>query len=101
MNIYAGNLSRDVSDADLREAFEKFGKVTSAVVIKDQFSGTSRGFGFVEMPEQKEAEAALKGLNETGLKGSNMTVNEARPRAERGGHGGGRGRPSGGGQRRY
>lgn len=98
MNIYVGNLSREVTDGDLREAFEAFGQVSSAMVIKDRFSGESRGFGFVEMPSRSEAQAAINGLNGTELKGRTLKVNEARPRSEgwRGGErrgGGGRRRP--------
>jgi RNA recognition motif-containing protein len=103
MNIYVGNLSRDVTDDDLRAAFEAFGKVTSATVIKDKFSGEPRGFGFVEMPVQAEAQAAMTGMNGKELKGKTVAVNEARPREERrsgGGRGGNRGRGGGGGGRR-
>jgi RNA recognition motif-containing protein len=105
MNIYAGNLSREVTEADLRQAFESFGEVTSVKIITDKFSGESRGFGFVEMATKAEAEAAISGLNGKDLKGRPLTVNEARPRAEgnrRGSGGGGRpggGRPGGGGGR--
>ena len=95
MNIYVGNLSRDVGNDDLRKAFETFGQVTSATVIKDKFSGESRGFGFVEMPSRDEAKSAIEGLNGTDLKGQSLTVNEARPRNETHGgrrdYGGGRG----------
>jgi RNA recognition motif-containing protein len=92
MNIYVGNLSRDVSESDLREAFQAFGEVASASVIKDKFSNESRGFGFVEMPNLAEARAVIAGLNGKSLKGRTVTVNEARPRTEnRGGaFGGGR-----------
>ena len=82
MNIYVGNLSHDVTDEDLRQEFETFGQVESATVIKDKFSGESRGFGFVEMPAKTEAESAIAGLNGKELKGRPLTVNEARPRAE-------------------
>ena len=88
VNIYVGNLSFEVTDEDLREAFEAFGQVESASVISDKFSGRSRGFGFVEMPTQSEAEAAISGLDGADLKGRNLKVNEARPRTER--RGGGR-----------
>jgi RNA recognition motif-containing protein len=107
MNIYAGNLSRDVSEADLREAFEAFGEVTSASIIKDKYTGDARGFGFVEMPNKAEGEKAISGLNGKELKGRTITVNEARPRTDRprtGGFGGGRSRSGGGGfggTRRY
>ena len=94
MNIYVGNLSFDSTDEDLRRAFEAFGKVTSASVIKDRDSGRSRGFGFVEMPEQEEAQKAIEGLNGKELQGRPLNVNEARPRTQNrrgGGRGGGRG----------
>jgi len=95
MNIYVGNLSRDVTEEDLRQTFESFGKVDSTTIIKDKFSGESRGFGFVEMPAKAEAEAAITGLNGKELKGRPLKVNEARPRPE-GRRGGGR---RGGGRR--
>ncbi|MGB8951569.1 MAG: RNA-binding protein [Candidatus Aminicenantales bacterium] len=108
MNIYVGNLSRDVSEADLKELFQAFGEVASASVIKDKFSGESRGFGFVEMPNKEEADKALSSLNGKEIKGRNITANEARPRTDRprsggfgGGGGGGRGRGGFGGGRRY
>lgn len=92
MNIYVGNLSRDVTEAELREAFEAFGEVTSCNIITDKFSGESRGFGFVEMPTQAEAQAAMDDLNGKEMKGRELNVNEARPRTERRrGSGGGRG----------
>ena len=96
MNIYVGNLSHEVTEEDLQQAFEAFGQVTSANVIKDKFSGDSRGFGFVEMPAKAEAESAINDLNGTELKGRALNVNEARPRPEgrRGGGGGGGGRRS-------
>lgn len=83
MNIYAGNLAYDVTDADLRNAFSAYGEVSSASVISDKFSNQSKGFGFVEMPNNSEAQAALKALNETALKGRNMRINEAKPREAR------------------
>ena len=89
MNIYVGNLSFDVTDDDLREAFAAFGQVDSASVVQDRFSGKSRGFGFVEMPTQTEAEAAISGLDGVDMKGRSLKVNEARPRTERRGGGGG------------
>jgi RNA recognition motif-containing protein len=89
MNIYVGNLPLEASETDLQGAFSAFGQVASATIIKDKFSGESRGFGFVEMPAKAEAEAAITGLNGTDLKGRTLTVNEARPRPE-GGRGGGR-----------
>ena len=102
MNIYVGNLSREISEEDLRQAFEAFGKVASVTVIKDKFSGESRGFGFVEMPAKAEAQSAITGLEGKELKGRTLKVNEARPRSEspRGGRGPGRDRGSGGGPER-
>lgn len=97
MNIYVGNLAFAITDDELRQAFEAFGKVDTATIIKDKYSGQSKGFGFVEMPSGDEARAAIEGLNGKDMKGRNLNVNEARPRAEkRGGGGGGRG-----GGRRY
>ena len=100
MNIFVGNLSRNVTDSELREAFVAFGEIASAQVIKEKFTGESRGFGFVEMPNKEEADKAIAGLNGKDLKGRTMTVNEARPRTDRprtGGGGGGRGGFGGGG----
>ena len=92
MNIYVGNLSHDVTEDDLRQAFEAFGQVNSVNIIKDRFTGESRGFGFVEMPTKTEAEAAITGLNEQDMKGRAINVNEAHPRPQgRGPGGGGRG----------
>lgn len=90
MNIYVGNLSYDVADEDLRQAFEGFGQITSAKVVKDRYTGKSRGFGFVEMPVEEEAKAAITGVNGKDLMGRALNVNEARPRSE-GGRGGDRG----------
>jgi len=95
MNIYVGNLSNDATEADLRQAFEAFGQVSSATVIKDRFSGESRGFGFVEMPSKDEAQAALSGLNGQDLKGRSLKISEARPKQDRGDRDGG-GRRGGG-----
>ena len=93
MKIFVGNLSRDVSDEDLLRAFESFGRVESATVVKDKFTGESRGFGFVEMASVSEARAAINGMNGKELKGRTLNVNEARPREERReGKGGPRGR---------
>jgi RNA recognition motif-containing protein len=89
MNIYSGNLSREVTEEDLRKEFEAFGQVESVNIIKDRFSGQSRGFGFIEMPHEAEARAAIEGLNGKELKGREISVNEARPRSE-GRRGGGR-----------
>lgn len=80
MNIYVGNLARSVTEEDLRQAFEAFGQVQSVNVIKDRFSGESRGFGFVDMPSRKEAQSAITGLNGKDLMGRIINVDEARPR---------------------
>lgn len=92
MNIYVGNLSQDVTEEDLLQAFGAFGKVTSAVVIKDIFTGKSKGFGFVEMPARAEAQSAMNGMNSKELKGKTIVVNEARRnvKGRKGGTGGGR-----------
>lgn len=87
MNIFVGNLSRQTAEADLRQAFEPHGQVTSAKVITDKFSGESKGFGFVEMPEKTEAEAAIANLNGKELQGRSITVNVSRPRTENRGGG--------------
>jgi len=111
VNIYVGNLSRELTEDELRKAFEAFGQVTSVNVIKDRYSGESRGFGFVEMSTKSEAQAAINGLNGTSLGERTLSVSEARPRAEGGrrpfgggggGYGGGGGGFGGRGkQRRY
>jgi len=91
MNIYVGNLLREATEDDLRQAFEAFGQVTSVKIITDRYTGDSRGFGFVEMPNNQEAKSALSGLDGKDLKGRTLKVNEARPRDNRqGGFGGGR-----------
>lgn len=100
MNIFVGNLSKEVTDDDLQSLFSEFGTVRSVKVIKDMFSGESKGFGFVEMPGQAEAQKAFSELNTRDLKGKKITVNEARPRSDNrrgGGGGGGRGGHRGGG----
>ncbi len=83
MNIYVGNLSFDVVESDLLRLFEAFGEVTSATVIKDKFKGRSRGFGFVEMPDDAQAQAAIDALNGKEMMNRPLTVNEARQRTER------------------
>jgi RNA recognition motif-containing protein len=90
MNIYVGNLAGDVAESDLQELFESFGQVESVNVLKDRFSGESRGFGFVDMPSRKDALSAIAELNEKNVKGQTIKVNEARPRNpdRRGGPGG-------------
>ncbi|MBN2314867.1 MAG: RNA-binding protein [Sedimentisphaerales bacterium] len=96
MNIYVGNLSRETTEDDLRQAFEAFGQVENVNIIKDRFSGESRGFGFVEMPSKDEAQTAIEEMNGKDLQGRALNVNEAKPRAPRGGGGGGSGGRSGG-----
>jgi RNA recognition motif-containing protein len=83
MNIYVGNLAYSVTQDDLREAFAAYGEISSVNLITDKFTGDSKGFGFVEMPNNSEADAAIKALNETALKGRNMRVNQAKPRGDR------------------
>ena len=102
MNIYVGNLSYSVTSDDLRKAFEAFGEVSTANVVSDKFTNQSKGFGFVEMSNKAEGDAAIKALDGADLKGRNVRVNEARPRTEgsssgpRRGPGGGSGAPGGG-----
>ena len=90
MNIYVGNLAYDATDITIREAFESFGQVSSARVIKDKYNGQSRGFAFVEMPTQSQAQTAIKSLNGKEIMGKQISVNEARPRSDQGRTGGGR-----------
>jgi RNA recognition motif-containing protein len=110
MNIYVGNLSPKATEENIRQAFEAFGQVSSVNIIKDKYSGQSRGFGFVEMPDKTEAQAAIQNLNGKDLLGQALNVNEARPRNDRGGRSGGPGGPrgrrggsysGGGGRNRY
>ncbi len=102
MKIYVGNLSYEVTEEDLRLAVEEFGQVESATIIKDKYSGQSKGFGFVEMASKTEGQSVIDGLNGKELKGRALKVNEARPRTESrgsrggGGYGGGRGGQGGG-----
>ncbi|MBD3404277.1 RNA-binding protein [candidate division GN15 bacterium] len=97
MNIYVGNLSYNSTEDDVRRAFEAFGTVTRVNLINDRMTGKPRGFGFVEMENDDEGRAALEGLHGTQLDGRTLTVNEARPRPDRGGGGGGGRRGGGGG----
>ena len=97
MKLFTGNLSRDVTEADLRALFEPFGTLGTVVIVRDKFSGASKGFGFVEMPVKAEAEAAIAALYRTQLKGQSLDVTEARPQAERKSSRGGRN----GGRRRF
>jgi RNA recognition motif-containing protein len=83
VNIYVGNLAYAVTEEDLRQAFEGYGQVERTSVISDRLTGRSRGFGFVEMVNDAEAQAAIAALNETPLKGRNLLVNEARPQTDR------------------
>jgi RNA recognition motif-containing protein len=104
MNIYVGNLSYEVTEQDLQNAFEGFGQIESVKIIKDNYSGRSKGFGFVEMSNNADAQSAIDGLNDKELKGRTLKVNTARPRNNnrggRGGFGGGRrGGRQGGGRR--
>ena len=94
MKIYVGNLSYEVTEEDIKQAFEPFGQVETVNIITDKFSGRSKGFGFVEMASKAEAQAAIEGMNGKDLKGRAVNVNEARPRTESqggGGYSGGRG----------
>lgn len=91
MNIYVGNLAYGVTQDELRDTFAAYGQVESANLITDKFTGDSKGFGFVEMPNNSEADAAIKGLNETALKGRPLRVNQAKPRSDRPARGGGGG----------
>ena len=101
MNIYVGNLSYGVSDDNLREVFEAFGAVSSAKVITDKYSGRSKGFGFVEMDNDAEAQAAIEQLDGAEIDGRPVKVNEARPKEDRPRGGGGNYRGGGGGRDRY
>jgi RNA recognition motif-containing protein len=92
MNIYVGNLAYSVTEEELQNAFAQFGEVSSAKVISDRVTGQSKGFGFVEMPDDAAAQSAIDALNETALNGRNMRVNQARPRENR---------PTGGGGQRW
>jgi len=89
--LYVGNIAYGISDNDLKESFEPYGEVVSAQIIMDRDSGRSKGFGFVEMSNEDEAQAAIDGLNGVDIQGRALTVNEARPRTDRaGGFGGNR-----------
>ena len=88
MNLYIGNLPYRVTEEQLRQAFEQYGAVSSCTIIKDKMTGQSKGFGFLDMPDSAEAEAAITGLNGRDLMGRRLNVNEARPRPEAGANGG-------------
>ncbi|MCF8262089.1 MAG: RNA-binding protein [Melioribacteraceae bacterium] len=98
MNIYIGNLSSNVTDEDLKDNFAEYGKVKSAKVIKDMFSGVSKGFGFVEMFSDTEGQKAIDELNAADLDGKKIVVNEARPKTDKGRGGRSSGGNSGGGR---
>jgi RNA recognition motif-containing protein len=89
MNIYCGNLNWQTTEADLQAAFEAYGEVSSVTIIKDKYTSQSRGFGFVEMPNDEEAQAAIDGLNGKELDGRTLRVDQARPRSESRNYGGG------------
>ncbi len=103
MNIHVGNLAREVTEEELRRTFEEFGQVEAARIVMDRYSGVSRGFGFIEMPDNGEAQAAIEGLNMKELSGRTLDISEAHPPRTGGRdkrpYGGGGGR-SGGGRRR-
>ena len=98
MNLYVGNMPYDATEDALQEAFGQFGEVAKVSIITDRFSGRPRGFGFVEMPNDTEAQAAVEGMNGKDFLGRELTVSEARPKASSGGGGGGG--DGGGGHRR-
>ena len=83
MNLYVGNMPFSMTEDDLRELFSQFGEVLSVSIVMDKFSGRSKGFGFVEMPDNSQADQAIKALNESRVKGRPLKVNQARPRGER------------------
>ncbi len=93
MNIYVGNIAREVTEEELRTAFAEFGEVSTATILKDKYTNEPRGFGFVEMPSKSEAIEAMKQMNGREIKGKKLIVNEARQREER--HGGGNKRHGG------
>src|SRR5437762_4473002 len=97
MRLYVGNLAYSVTSQSLEQLFSEFGQVKDATVVQDRDTGRSKGFGFVEMNDNGQAQAAITALNEKEIDGRRLTVNEARPREERGGGGGGGGRGYGGG----
>ena len=97
MKLYVGNLSFSMTDADLQTLFEQYGAVQSAQIIMDRDTGRSKGFGFIEMSNSQEAQAAITALNNQEISGRKLTVNEARPKEDRGGRSGGSGGGGGGG----
>ncbi len=105
MNIFVAKLNFDTREGDLKAAFEEYGEVESAKIITDKFSGKSKGYGFVEMPNDEEGDAAIAGLNDTDMDGRTIVVKKAEPRERRDNRGGGGGYGGGGGgggyNRRY
>jgi RNA recognition motif-containing protein len=97
MNIYVGNLPREATEEELRGVFEGFGRIDSVNIIKDRYTGDSRGFAFIEMPDNSEAKKAISEVDGTEMMGRSLIVNEARPRQDRGSRGGGGGGRRGGG----
>ncbi len=100
MNIYVGNLGFDVSESSLREAFEQFGQIAEVRLIMDKYTGKTKGFGFIEMPEKEDAQKAIAEMNEKEFEGRVIKVSEAKPKTDRGGGGRRGGRGGGGGGRR-
>ena len=100
MNIYVGNLAKDVTDEELQNAFAEFGHIKSVKIIRDMFSGESKGFGFIEMPGVAEAQKAIDSMNTKDLKGKKLVVNEAKPKTDSNRRSGGGGGYSGGGGNR-
>ncbi len=92
MNIYVGNLNYDTTEDELKQAFEQYGQVESVKIISDRYTGRSKGFGFIEMPGDDDARAAIEALDGSDMGGRNLKVNEAKPREDRGNRGGGGGR---------
>lgn len=97
MNIYVGNISWNLKDQDLSNLFASYGEVSSAKIVTDKFTNRSKGFGFVEMPNDEQAQAAIAALNGSDVDGRSIVVNESRPKPEGGGGGGFKKRPFGGG----
>lgn len=82
MNIYVGNIAHEVSEDEIKQAFQEFGEVISVTILKDKYTGDPRGFGFVEMPNKSEALKAMQSLNSTEIKGRHLIINEARPKRD-------------------
>ena len=95
MRIYVGNLSKDTDEEDLQQIFEEFGKIDTVTIIKDKYTGQSKGFGFVDIPSKEEGQSAIEGLNNKELKGNSIQVDEARPRPDNRGQFHGRGERGG------